>query len=268
MSETLTAAPALKPVARPVTSPWPWIVPLGILGIGMLIPDPILSRSLIDVIVNNETKYFGITTSALIVTGLFLVSLGIPIGLGRTVTASEDLRSANKTHQILWVCWGAVGLAMALMRYFEEFITSGTWTLFNPWQHLPIALLMAGLFFGGGLELFHTSKAYFTSTWHRVQPAVKKAEKATKAAYESKGLAFQGLRALEANRNEYDREATALKAHLAYLRNTEALVKEAVRVRIATEIGDVRDTSEPMNEPHQGLPDIDDPVGFQQSRLH
>jgi len=148
---------------------------------------------------------------------------------------------------------------MALMRYLEKVITSnGDWNLFNPWANLPIALVMAALFFGGGFDLYQTSLSYFTSTWHRVEPALRNAEHATKDAYEAIGVAHQGLRAVEANRNEYDRENAAFQAHMAVIRNAEALVKEAVRTRIEAEVGDPRDTSEPMHEPHQGLPDSDD----------
>jgi hypothetical protein len=231
---------SVNPLVLPVAPIAVFVVCL-IVGMG----DPLFSKSTFDQVNNDGTKILGfLDMSSAIAIVLYGASVIGPIKIGLAEAKDEESTA-------LTIGWLGLGAALFCLRWFETvLVAGGDWSEFQWMQHLPVAVCILFLYVLTGYGFRYAARELVSSTWHRVQPIVKRAANATGAATGAVAIALHAGYAFDANRIQASLWSAEFDAHQTRIRNAEAEVKDHLRVRLAEFLANPSDTGL-IREPHR-----------------
>lgn len=255
MQTASVVTPALAPI-KPVVVPWTLLV-LAALNAGASVIDPLLTKGTLDLVNGDGTKILGLVeVSWLAAAGIFLASIAAPVKAGH-----EKAKGGGETAFMAF--WGILGVALFLARWFEDVLISRyvkDFTEGGGWlTHLPMALLIAAVYVLTGLGFRSIAFSYYTSSWHLVHPAMKKADRATEKAIEAEGVVRHAEAALDTNVNQIALLVSEYESHRTRLRNAEAEIKDRVRIALAAHLGDPAEAGLAF-ESHKGTNALEAPI--------
>ncbi|MBW3080204.1 hypothetical protein [Bifidobacterium saguinibicoloris] len=223
---------------EPCARPWPLLL---FLACGLLaeLADPIMSASLFDALLNMPgTTPFGVSPVSCVIVGSVVAgTIGIPLAVGwhaaRRRPGNRD--APSPIHLGLAVFWGLLGASMALLRIFEAQIEG---VRANYASSVPFGLFMLVVYVLAGLDLFATSHAYFSGTYHRmrgIQRAAVHAERRRAARLAETERLVRDMTALDDMRGRFTRERDR---QFEVLHEREDAIKRLIRLQLAQALAD------------------------------
>lgn len=241
---------------RPLTKPFHLLLPF-MFGLVASVADPILAASVLSTVTNvqlgatevpgsNGLQFEGgLDASPLIAGAIYLFSVGTAYELGKLVAEYQCERQHRSTRGVLAafaaIAWLAMGLSMSFLRAFEKVLTGGTAE--EGQYDWVMALVMGVLYLGSGICIIAATHAYLTSPWHRVNPVVKKADRATAAANRAAAYQRHVELAVVKNAEQAKLWQADVEVALISLRNAEAQLKDQVRVALAAHLANPAESS-------------------------